>query len=81
MTKRRRTVDTTERDDADTLEQEARDTSVQAALERVLAHAESHGEAYPGAAEDHEILRAAIEEGELPGDQRAISKGDDGDGA
>ena len=63
-------------DALDATGQEERDTSVQAALERVLAHAESHGEVYIGASEDHAILRAAIEDGDLPGDQRL----DDGEG-
>ena len=33
---------------------------VGAALERVLAHAESHGEVYPGAAADHAVIRAVL---------------------
>lgn len=45
-------------------------TELRAALERVLSHAESHGEAYEGATDDHALLRAALEEGALPAERR-----------
>jgi hypothetical protein len=50
---------------------------VRAALERVLSHAEEHGEVYEGATEDHALLRAALTDEELPGDRRGASTDDD----
>lgn len=44
----------------------------ESALERVLSHAESHGEAYDGATEDHATLRAAIADAKIPGDRRGL---------
>lgn len=43
-------------DDADKLEE----AEVKAALERVLDHAESHGEVYDGASDDHALLREFV---------------------
>jgi len=58
-------------DDLDALEEGARSLAkkrrapvreVLAALERVLSHAEGHGEAYHGAVDDHTALRAYMNE-------------------
>lgn len=49
-------------DDALTLDT---DTSLAASIERVLSHAESHGEAYTGAVADHTTIRAALTDGRL----------------
>lgn len=43
----------------------ARVEEIEAALGRVLKHAESHGEVYPGATEDHRTLRDAIGSSEV----------------
>lgn len=46
------------------------DGSPHAALERILAHAESHGESYVGAVDDQATVRAALSDGTLAGDKR-----------
>lgn len=44
---------------------EERDDSPAAAVERVLGFAEGRGEEYPGAVNDHAIIRAALADGNI----------------
>lgn len=68
--KRKRTADDDANDALDDIAADdaaaaERDTSVAASLERVLAHAEGHGEAYVGAVDDHATIRAALSDGRI----------------
>lgn len=46
-------------------EEPTRDTSVSASLNRILTHAEGHGEAYTGAVDDCAAVRDALDIGTL----------------